>query len=244
MRYVLTLLGCGALTVLLSACESTEQESAKIGLQSNHSALDSGTVHIGAVNHEVKVSNVTLLGEAGRRAVALRLTGTSSHPQIEVPVLVDVVSHSGRSLYTNDTAGLESALQRMPLLRPGKGEWWVDDQVLTSESPAAVHVRIGSGGRTAHPLPEVSASVVEVGEQGGSSVITGRLVNRSGVPARKVLVFAVGVQAGKVSAAGRAQVPLVAGGSATKPAFAQFQIFLVGSAPRSTIQLTVAPTAS
>ncbi len=244
MRYVLTLLGAGALTVLLSACESTEQESAKIALQSNHSAVGSGTVHIGAVNHEVKVSNVTLLGGAGRRAVALRLTGTSSHPQIEVPVIVDVVSHSGRSLYTNDTAGLEPALQRMPSLRPGESEWWVDDQVLTSENPAAVHVQIGAGDRTGHPLPEVSASVVEVGEQAGSTVITGEVANRSGVPAQKVLVFAVGVRAGKVSAAGRALVPLVAAGSDTKPGRAQFQIFLVGSAPSSTIQLTVAPTAS
>lgn len=243
MRLALSLLACGALGLWLGACESTEQESEKIGRQSTRALAGTSTLHLGPANRDVRVSDVTLLSGAGRRAVALRLTGTGTSPQVEVPVLVSVTGAGGRQLYTNTTVGLESSLQHMPLLRAGVGQWWVDDQVLTSLAPSTVHVHIGAGaGRVQGALPDMSASVVEVGEAGGSTVLTGNLVNRSALAQSKVPVFAVAVRGGKVTAAGRALVPSVGPGSTAKPASAQFQIFLVGSPAGSSYQLTVAPT--
>src|SRR6476646_8386512 len=80
-------------------------------------------------------------------AVAVKLTASSSRPQLAVPVLVNVTGAAGKALYTNKTGGVEASLQRMALLRPHQSAWWVDDQVLVSQSPTGVKVRVGTGGR-------------------------------------------------------------------------------------------------
>jgi len=56
MRRVLALAGCGVLSVSLAACESTEQESAKIGRESEAAARaaapkSTAKTHAGARSH-------------------------------------------------------------------------------------------------------------------------------------------------------------------------------------------------
>jgi hypothetical protein len=129
----------------LAACESTQQESAKIGREGDQLVAGQGSLKLGAVNHGVRVSDVTLLSSAGRTAVAAKLTGTATRPQLDLPVLVQITGAHGKVSYSNETGGLEASLQRMALLRPGQGAWWVDDQVLTSQSATGVKLRVGTG---------------------------------------------------------------------------------------------------
>jgi hypothetical protein len=240
LRRAFATIACGALAVGASACESTEQESARLGHEGKHLLASQSALRLGGTNPYVHVSNVTVLSASGRTAVAVRLIAAGSHPQLDVPVLLDVLGAGGKPLYSNATGGLEASLQRMGLLRPGRGAWWVDDQVLTTQSATAAHVRVGRG--TDHPsgpLPAISASVGRTTEQAGLDVLNGSLVNHSGGTVKKVPVFAVATRAGRVTAAGRALVPELSGDS-TAPV--PFQIFLVGNPAGANIQLTVAPT--
>jgi hypothetical protein len=229
--------------VTVSACESTAQESARIGREGKQSAASApGALKLGAVNHGVRVSDVTLLSGSGRAAVAVRLTGTSPHPQANVPVLVNVTGTGGRSVYSNATGGLEPSLQRVTLLRPQQAEWWVDDQVLTSRSVGGVKVRVGTGRelRSGSPAAAVETAGVHLGQQGGLSVLSGKIINRSAGAVTKLPVFAVALRGGHVVAAGRAVVNTLAGPSG---ASAPFQIFLVGNPTGASIELTVVPAA-
>jgi len=51
VRRALALAGCGVLTVTLSACESTEQESAKIGREGQQPAASQSASKAAAVKH-------------------------------------------------------------------------------------------------------------------------------------------------------------------------------------------------
>jgi hypothetical protein len=226
--------------VTVSACESSEQESARIGREGKQLAASApGALKLGAVNHGVRVSDVTLLSGSGRAAVAVRLTGTAPRPQANVPVLVNVTGTGGKSLYSNETGGVEASLQRVSVLRPHQGEWWVDDQVLTSQSATGVKVRVGTGTELrSDSAATVQTSGARLGEQAGLSVVNGNVLDRSATIATKVLVFAVALRGGHVVAAGRAVVNTPPGRSG---ASAPFQIFLVGSAAGASIELTATP---
>jgi hypothetical protein len=239
MKRALMVAGCGVLTVAVSACESTEQESAKIGCEGRQLVAGSGNLKLGAANHSVRVSDVTLLASSGRTAVAVRLTGTSTSPQTDVPILVEVSGAGAKQLYTNATGGLEVSLQQLALLRPHEPAWWVNDQVLTSQSATGVKVRVGAGKvpRTSLTLPTLTVNGVHLAQQAGLSVLGGNLLNRSSNAASKVPVYAVALAGKRVVAAGRAVV------SALPRSSSSFQIFLVGNPAGARVELTVAPTA-
>ncbi len=242
MRRALAVAGCGVLTVGITACESTEQESAKLARENKQTVAGPASLKLGAVNHSVRVADVTLLSNAGRTAVAVRLTGTSTSAQLRVPLLVTVTGSGGKQLYSNDTGGLEPSLQRIGVLLPGRPEWWVDDQVLTSKTPTGAQVRVGTGtSAAAAGIPALTTSGVALSSSAGSEVVNGGVVNRSSRTLNKVAVFAVYVRAGKVVAAGRAVIEQLPGGS-TAPV--PFEIFLVGNPAGGTLELTVVPTAA
>ena len=227
----------------LSACESTEQESAKIGREGKQLVAGQGALKLGAVNHGVRVSQVTLVSGAGRTAVAAMLTGTATRAQLDVPVLVEVTGARGKVLYSNEKGGLEASLQRMALLRSGQGEWWVDDQVLGSQGATNARLRVGTGSpaRAGSTPATLSTTSPHVAEEGGVGVLSANLVNHSATAQSKVPVFAVAVRGGRVVAAGRAVVGALSGHPG---ASVPFQIFLVGKATGANVELTVVPTAA
>jgi hypothetical protein len=237
LRRALVVVGCGLLTVTLSACESTEQESAKIAREATKLAAGPGTLKLGAANRGVRVSDVTLLNSGGRTAVAARLTATSGRAQTDLPVLVTVTASNGKVLYSNDTGGLEASLQRVALLRPGQSVWWVDDQVLTSQTASGVKVRVGTGSNARQtPQGSLATNGAQVSQQNGLAVIDGRLLSGSARAQSRVPVFAVALRAGRVVAAGRAVV-----GSLPAHATATFQVFPVGSPAGGTLELSAVP---
>jgi hypothetical protein len=241
LKRALVVVGCGVLTVTLSACESTEDESAKIGRAAGKLEAGPVALKLGAANRSVRVSDATLLSSSGRMAVAVKLSSSSSRPQLNVPLLVSVTGAGGKLLYSNESGGLEASLQRIALLRPHESEWWVDDQVLSSQSTTGVKVRVGTGKspRSRAPLPRLQTRGARLVRQSGSSVLSGELVNRSDRAQDKVPVFAVAVKGGKVLAAGRAVVGTLPGHAG---ASAPFQIFLIGNPAGAKIELTTVPT--
>jgi hypothetical protein len=237
LRRALVVVGCGALAVTASACESTESESARIGREgSAEKAAD--TLKLGAVNRGVRVSDVTLLSGGGRKAVAVKLTSTSSQAQREVPLLVNVTGAAGKLVYSNAT-GAELLLQRVTLLPAKTSLWWVDDEVLTTGAASAATVKVGTG-RNVHASARasaLSATAASAAQQTGSGTVSGLLANHTGKAQSSVPVFAVALRGGKVVAAGRAVVAAApAAGAAVS-----FEIPLVGDAAGAKLELAALP---
>jgi hypothetical protein len=234
LRRALVVLGCGALAVTASACESTQSESAKIAREGGAAQVAS-TLKLGAVNRDVRVSDVTLVSGAGRRAVAVKLTSTSSRAQREVPLLVSVTGARGKVVYSNAT-GAETLLSHVTLLPPHASAWWVDDEVLTSAAATAAKVRVGTGQRPGRDArATLSAKTTHVAAQSGATTLSGVVVNHTAKAQSGVPVFAVAVRGGKVVAAGRAVVASVA---ANASAPASFDLPLIGDAAGAKIELT------
>jgi hypothetical protein len=222
MRRALVLAGCGVLTVAVSACESTEQESAKLGHESSAGVAGPKALRIGAVNHTVKATSVTLLSGEGRDAIAVRLRSSSSRTQLQLPIRVDVTDSKGKTLYTNSTGGAEASLQHVPLLGAKQSVWWVDDQVPALPRSAHIHVVLGSGKR-GPPRVALATGSLRLGSQSGISTVSGRLINRGHATQRHVAVYVVVLRGANVTAAGRVEVE-----SARPGAGGHFQVFLVG----------------
>lgn len=242
MQSLMALMGGGLLTVGVCACESTQEESARIGRQAKATAA-AQTLHLGKVDKHVHVADATLLRSAERDAVAVRLTNSSSVAKGGSPLLLEVQEADGKVLYTNATGGLEGALQRLPSLGPHASLWWVDDQVTVAGKPANVRVRVGSsakaGAAALASTPSISVSGVHLSQQDGLPSVSGVLANPSGRSQGKVAVFAVGLAGGRVRAAGRAIVSALPPHASGVP----FQIFLVGNPAGTRIQATAAPVA-
>ncbi|HEX4482261.1 MAG TPA: hypothetical protein VH081_00615 [Solirubrobacteraceae bacterium] len=242
LKRALVVVACGALTVALAACESTESESAKIEREASKSReAEPGALKLGAINKSVRVSDATLLSAGARKAVAVKLTSTSARDQRQLPVLVEVTAAGGKIAYTNQI-GVEPALQHISQLGSHASAWWVDDQVLVNQTTRAVRVRVGTGKRPSHRAsPLLSAKLAHVGGAAGASSVSGVLVNHSRVAQKHVPVFVVALRGGKVVAAGRALVASLAG---REGASAPFQVTLVGSTAGAKIELTAVATAS
>jgi hypothetical protein len=240
LRRALVVVGCGALAVTASACRSTESESAKIAREGSTTAAAS-TLKLGAANREVRASNVTLMSGGGRKAVAVELTSTSSSPQREVPLRVNVTGSAGKLVYSNAT-GAEVLLSHVTLLRPHASVWWVDDEVLATAKVAAANVSVGTGQRSRPDAraAALSAKATHVATQAGMTTVTGVVANHTGKAQSSVPVFAVAVRGGKVVAAGRAVVASVPAGAALAT---PFDVPLVGDASGAKIELTALPGA-
>jgi hypothetical protein len=238
LRRGLLVLSCGLLAGTATACQSTEQESARIARHSSRAYATPTALKLGASSRSVRASSVTLLRSEGRLAVAAKLTNASARSELAVPILLTVLGRDGKSIYTNSTGGLEASLQHLALMRAHQSAWWVDDQVLSTQPAVSARVRVG-GGRPSRGTPAAPAvSSVQLGSQAGIATVSGRLVNRSRGGAGRLPVFAVALRGGRVVAAGRAVVAaLPAGVGASTP----FQIVLVGSPVGAKIELTAMP---
>lgn len=224
-----------------AACQSTEQESAKIAREAKAAPAGAAALKLGAANRSVHVSQVTLLSDAGRLAVAAKLTNTSARAQANVPLLVNVTGKGGKVLYSNKAGGVEPSLQRIALLRAHQSAWWVDDQVLTSRPALAVKLRVGSGPRTpSRAFPEIATTATRIARETGISTLSSALVNHSSAGLGKVPVFGVALRGGRVVAAGRAVIGAL---PARRGASVAFQMVLVGNPTGAKIELSAVPSA-
>jgi hypothetical protein len=240
LRRALVVVGCGALAVTASACESTESESAKIARHAGAAEVASA-LKLGAANRDVRVSDVTLLTGGGRKALAVKLTSSSSRAQREVPLLVKVTGAGGKLLYSN-ASGAEALLSHITLLAAHSSTWWVDDELLTSATAIAAKVNVGTGRRSRPDSRSgaLSANTTHVAVQAGTTTVSGVVANHTGKAQSSVPVFAVALRGGKVVAAGRAIVGSV---PVDVSAPASFDVPLVGDATGAKIELTALPGA-
>lgn len=223
--------------LLLAACESTQDKSARLAEQAEGLDEQRGLV-IGKLSKVVKVGRRAVLNDENGTAVVVELRNTSRRTLARVPVAIDV-RNGKRSVFKNDDPGLEPSLVGVPVLMPGQRFLWVHDQVLATGKGKSVKAKVGAGrGRVPRRVPEIGIAPPRLEVDPTSGVLAvGRLVNRSKVLQRDIVVHAVARRGGRIVAAGRAAVERLKPG-----ARATYQVFFIGNPRGARITLAAPPT--
>jgi hypothetical protein len=222
--------------IALAGCESTEQESAKIGKRLGHQRASAATTQIKGANSSVRVLSAQIVSSAGGAAAALELSNTSSKSQADIPILITVYDAAGKAVYSNATVGESSPSGELSLLEAHTTVWWVDPNVLASGgTPVRVVAKIGGAAANA-PAVSLSASKLASGSNFVGPFIAGRASNSSAAAETDVTVYAVALAGSRVVGAGQSLIPtLAAHGSAS------FQVNVVGNTKDATPAATLAP---
>ena len=157
-------------------------------------------------------------------------------------MLVTVTGAGGKVVYSNESGGVEPSLQRMALLHPGAGQWWVDDQVLTSQSTSGVKVHVGTG--CDRQLALGRSEPHGEGREHRSAVRHQRAQRAGRQPLRQSPEQRAGVRRRRARRQGRGRRPRSGQrASCSLGRVAPVQIFLVGNPAGAKIELTAVPTA-
>jgi hypothetical protein len=229
------------LALMLTGCETNEQRHAQLVQQdklAHHSASAQTGLVVGRESPYVKVLGTTVLHDADGTAAVVRLRNDSSHALREVPISITLREPGGRTLYENDLPGLSAPLTHAPLLLPGQGFDWIDDQIPGSGTPGPLSVRVGAGPTATIHTPSIAVTGVHVFDDPTNGVgAEGTVLNRSAVAQQELVVFAIALRAGKIVAAGRAVLPEAPAHSSTS-----FQIFFIGNPKGASLQLSAPAT--
>jgi hypothetical protein len=226
------------LAALVAGCESTQSKSARLAANAPDTLAEGKGVIVKKQNPDVKVVSTSTLKDKNGEAVVVHLRSTGNEPLANLPITVRLADKAGKPVYTNTDPGLEEALAHVAFLRPGQELFWVNDQVVSTGTPAQARTLVGDGKAVAGESPRVEVQGVELEDDPVSGIsATGRVMNRSQVLQRRLPVFVVARRGEDVVAAGRAIVEKVKPGKS-----APFTVFFIGD-PRDA-RLTVAPLPS
>jgi hypothetical protein len=225
--------------LVVTGCESTQDKSAKIAAELGPVQKEKG-LKITKQSKDVEVVSSTLLSDAEGSAVVVRLRNRSNQALVGVPIAVDVLDSKGKSVYRNDTPGIEPALAAVPFIAAGGETEWVHDQILATGKPARVEVKVGEGGKPFKgEQPRISVSAPQLEGDPFSGVLAGGNVeNKSGENLDRLLLYAVARKGGKIVAAGRGAIePFKA-----KPKPFPYNIYFIGDPRGAELTVTKFPT--
>lgn len=242
MRHpALAVLFLAAALPVLSGCQSTQSKSAELKAKSGTVLKNEKGLSIKNQSTDVKVTDTTALSDVNGAAVVVTLQNTSDQDLENVPVAIDVLDKKGKSVFKNDTPGLEKALTSIPFIRAGETVDWVNDQVLAvGASVASVKATVGSVPPA--PLPElpkldVAQPTLQRDPVSGTQAV-GKVINRSGAEQRDLLLYAVARTGDKVVAAGRG----VIGRLKDSPKPVEYHIFFIGNPEGAKVTVTAFPS--
>lgn len=219
----------------LSACTSSQDKARAI--RERAIATAPKPLVIPKPNKDVKVGDVTLLHDQNGNAIVVPLTNETDKTLVSVPILVDVTSGK-QSVYKNDTAGIDYALNHIAVIEPHETFYWVNDQV-TSQGKT-VKVRVGQPDTKTPPgqLPQFTVSDPRFGHDFSGVKVSGVVKTDSKVDQSHLILFAVARQGGRIVAAGRGQVKKLK--AAAKPA--PYVIYFIGDPTGADVTIQAPPT--
>lgn len=238
MSHLLSASVAFAAVLVVAGCQSTQDKSAAIEEKGGASFKARGLV-VKKASKDVKVlSSAVLSDENGVAAIGV-MKNTGKKPLVKVPVSIDVRGKGKKSLFKNDDPGIEPSLASVSLLKPGETIYWTNDQVFAAGKPRAVKVKPGEVPSDAPAkLPEIEVKPAKLVKDSVSGVAAeGRVVNKSDLVQRKLVVFGVARKGREIVAAGRSQVEKLNPGKS-----AVYQIFFIGNPEGATIELAAPPT--
>ena len=229
----------GALLILaLAGCESTQAKSARLERSAQKAKHEKGLV-ITRDAREVQVEGATLLQQDGSAATVVELHNRSTRSLVALPIGLTVRDGTGKSVYANDTPGLDASLVQIPALAPGQRLAWVNDQITLPAPGKDAVARVGAGGKPGPAqLPQMEVTDLKVTTDAGGSVsVVGNVANRSSIAQKRLIVFVVARKGERVVAAGRAIVENLPAGKSTN-----FSAFPIGDPHGAKLSAAAPPT--
>jgi hypothetical protein len=235
---VLLLAAAGG-AVLLAGCQSTQDRSAEIKRKGLKKLANQHGLVVSRQTPDVRILSTVTLHDSNGSAVVVRMRNLAPRPLVQPPIAVDVEDAAGKSIYRNDTPGLETSLVQAALL-PARGElWWVDDQVQPSGTPARAKALVGNARQATGPVPRVDLREVHIFIDPVSGVgVKGQAFNRSRIEQPRLVIYCVARKHGRVVAAGRSIIERL---RVDKPS--RFTVFFIGDPRGAALTLAAPPTA-
>lgn len=231
------LASCGLLIVALAGCATTQQEAARLRLNSSRIRATQVRLRVVGPNPAIKVQRVSLLAAHGRSAIVVRLRNLLGHPVSDLPISVGVVAKGGRRVYLNGAPDSDYFLSHVPGIAAGGVLTWV---FTTRRSLASSTRPFAVVGVTSPPLVSGLRALPRIAISTGTdshASVGGVIHNMSSVPQYGLQVYFFASRLGRLVGAGRATI-LHLGGGAT----AAINIRAVGKAPPGSVTLEAAPT--
>lgn len=238
MTWAPLLAGCcaGVLALSLVACTSTQEKARQLA-DSGSVAFTAEGLRIKKESKVVRVGRRTVLRSGDLTAAVVQLRNTAQQRLRDVPILIDV-RVKGKSVFRNDSPGLERSLVGLSMLGPGQEAFWVNDQVLATGKPSGVRVKVGQAGPAPKRIPKIDVGRWRYERDPVSGVsVVGKVHNRSKILQRKFTLYAVARKGRRIVAAGRGAIERLKPGKATS-----YQIFFVGNPRGAKLTIFAPPT--
>jgi len=223
--------------VTLTACESSQDKAKRIQAEAVANAPKPLTIP--KPDKELKVQGTTLLHDQNGDAVVIAVKNESKDTVVNAPILVDLRDAKGKSIYKNDTPGLDPSLNHLSLIKPGETFTWVNDQVQPNGIPKSAKVTIGPPeGKAPASLPELAVSPPKLGHDVSGAKVSGTVTNKSQVDQVQLVLYAVARSGGRVVAAGRGVIKK----AKVKAKPAPYVIFFIGDPAGTDVTIEAPPT--
>ena len=236
VRYAAALLLLAPL--VLTACESTQSRSAKLEAEGAN-LVKTKTIDVGAANRKVNVVDKTVITDQYGSVVVVQLENKSDQGLADAPIAINVKDKAGRSVYRNNSAGVETGLIQVPVIKPRDQVYWVNDQVLATGEPASVDVKVGEAPKQLpDDIPQIDVSEPQIKVDPTSGIeATGTASNKSDIEQTDLVLYAIARKGGKIVAAGRGLIPKLKVGGKTET----YHIFFIGNPTGAEISVIAPP---
>jgi hypothetical protein len=223
--------------VSLTACQSSQDKAREI--QARAKAAAPKPLVIAHPSKDVKVEGTTLLHDQNGDAIVVELKNESAQTLVNVPILVDIRGANGKSVYENNTAGLDFALNHVAMIKPHESFFWVNDQVTAEGKKAKVTVGQPEGKAPSGKLPTFfTVSPPKAGHDFSGAKVNGTVTDQSKVDQDHLILFAVARQGSRIVAAGRGQIKALKAGA--QPA--NYTIYFIGNPAGADVTIQAPPT--
>jgi hypothetical protein len=223
--------------ITLTACSSSQDKAKKIQEQAQAAAPKPLVIPHPA--KDIQVTGTTLLHDQNGDAVVVELQNQSHQTLVDVPILIDLRDAKGKSVYKNDTPGLDFALNHVAVIKPHETFAWVNDQLQPSGLPKSAKVTVGPPeSKAPAQLPEIVVSTPRLGHDISGAKVSGTVTNRSHLDQTKLVLFAVARSGGRIVAAGRGIIKKSKVGARPSP----YVIFFIGDPAGGDVTVQAPPT--
>jgi hypothetical protein len=231
---------------LLAGCSTTQQEAARLQLNSARIRASEDVTRVTTPGEAVRVTRVAMVTAGGRTAFVVRVHNPDTRPVSDLPISVGVRRGNGRPVYVNLRSELEFSYfdSHLPVVAAGRTLTWV--YITAGRLPAGGRPFAIVGGTPSPPAPGVTPPVIRAAARRPSASPTARaatsqltieLHNTSTIPQYQLQVYAFAMRAGRYVAAGNLTVPHL--GTETSRTL---KLGLLGSLAHARLQVEALPT--
>jgi len=219
----------------LTACTSSQDKARAI--REHAQATAPKPLVIAKPNKGVKVGDTTLLHDQNGDAIVVPVTNETDKPMVSIPILVEI-KNGKQTLYKNDTAGIDYALNHIAVIKPHETFYWVNDQLTGQGKTAKVQVGDPEEKPPSGAVPSYTVSDPRFGHDFSGVKVSGTVKTDSKIDQSHLILFAVARQGNQIVAAGRGQIKKLKHGAKPSP----YVVYFIGDPTGADVTIQAPPT--